>query len=77
MAERAGVVGGAADGGRAKPRPGGWTGPEVGELARRVEEMKSAGVRFRNEIVSGPGGRQVLALDPSGSIVELFEPSGS
>ncbi len=66
-----------ADG--AKPGPGGWNRLvlEVGELARRVEEMKSAGVRFRSEIVSGPGGKQVLALDPSGNIVELFEPSGS
>lgn len=72
MAERAGGVGGAADGGR------GEAGARRLELARpRGRGARSAGVRFRNEIVSGPGGKQVLALDPSGNIVELFEPSGS
>jgi catechol 2,3-dioxygenase-like lactoylglutathione lyase family enzyme len=61
----------------ALPGPGGWnrvhfvTSDLDGEIAR----LKAAGVRFRNEIVSGPGGRQILVEDPSGNLVELFEPA--
>lgn len=63
----------------ARPGPGGWNRLvlEVPNLQAALDSMKNAGVRFRNEIVSGPGGKQVLAIDPSGNVVELFEPAGS
>ncbi|MEX2228222.1 MAG: VOC family protein [Dehalococcoidia bacterium] len=59
----------------AMPVPGGWSRLviEVDELAVRVTAMRAAGVRFRNEIVTGPGGSQILAEDPSGNPVELFQ----
>ena len=44
---------------------------------RRSASLKEAGVRFRNEVVSGPGGRQVLVEDPSGNVIELFQPAAS
>jgi catechol 2,3-dioxygenase-like lactoylglutathione lyase family enzyme len=58
-----------------RPQPGGWNRLvlEVKDLSARVTEMKQAGIRFRNEIVVGPGGRQILAEDPDGNPVELFE----
>lgn len=61
------------------PQPGGWNRfvVEVADLAAQVERMKSAGVSFRNDIVTGPGGKQILCLDPSGNVVELFEPAVS
>jgi len=57
------------------PRPGGWNRiqVQVDELAATVERLRGAGVSFRNEIVTGRGGRQILAEDPSGNPVELFE----
>jgi catechol 2,3-dioxygenase-like lactoylglutathione lyase family enzyme len=60
------------------PEPGGWNRlvlsvPDLGAL---VEELRAAGVDFRNDIVSGPGGQQILCEDPSGNVVELFEPAG-
>lgn len=60
-----------------KPCPGGWNRlvVEVADLPSRVAEMKRVGVTFRNEIVSGPGGRQILAEDGCGNVVELFEPA--
>jgi len=60
-----------------RPEPGGWNRLvlEVKDLPSRVAEMKHAGIRFRNEIVVGPGGRQILAEDPDGNPVELFEPA--
>jgi len=60
-----------------RPEPGGWNRAvvTVADLAATVEELKTAGVPFRNEIVTGPGGRQILAEDPSGNVVELFEPA--
>ena len=60
-----------------RPDPGGWNRLvlEVEDLASRVAEMKNAGISFRNEIVVGPGGRQILAEDPDGNPVELFEPA--
>jgi len=63
----------------ARPGPGGWNRLviEVPNLQATLDSMKNAGVRIRNEIVSGPGGKQVLAIDPSGNLVELFEPAGS
>ena len=62
------------DGGR--PAPGGWNRAVivVEDLAARVAELKQAGLTFRNEIVSGPGGKQILLEDSAGNPVELFEP---
>lgn len=59
------------------PRPGGWNRftLEVAELAAQVERLRAAGARFRNEIVEGVGGKQILLEDPSGNPVELFEPT--
>jgi catechol 2,3-dioxygenase-like lactoylglutathione lyase family enzyme len=59
------------------PTPGGWNrfSIEVADLAVTVRELRGNGVRFRNEIVDGVGGRQILAEDPSGNPVELFEPT--
>jgi len=56
--------------------PGGWNrfAIEVSDLAGTVESLRKAGVRFRNELVTGVGGKQVLVEDPSGNPVELFEP---
>jgi catechol 2,3-dioxygenase-like lactoylglutathione lyase family enzyme len=72
--------GGGGGGGQAMPagtvpRPGGWNRiqVQVDELAATVERLRGAGVSFRNEIVTGRGGRQILAEDPSGNPVELFE----
>jgi catechol 2,3-dioxygenase-like lactoylglutathione lyase family enzyme len=59
-----------------RPEPGGWNRlvVEVDDLAARVDELKQAGLSFRNEIVTGPGGKQILLEDASGNPVELFEP---
>ena len=59
------------------PEPGGWNRfvIRVDDLEARVAALASSGVVFRNEIVVGPGGRQILAEDPSGNVVELFEPA--
>jgi catechol 2,3-dioxygenase-like lactoylglutathione lyase family enzyme len=58
-----------------KPEPGGWNRfvVEVDALEPRVEQMKRAGAHFRNEVVTGPGGKQILLEDPDGNVVELFE----
>ena len=58
------------------PRPGGWNrfAIEVADLAGTVEKLRKTGVRFRNDIVTGTGGKQILVEDPSGNPVELFEP---
>ena len=58
-----------------KPESGGWNRfvLEVDDLAALVAELKADGVRFRNEIVRGPGGQQILCEDPSGNAVELFQ----
>jgi catechol 2,3-dioxygenase-like lactoylglutathione lyase family enzyme len=63
-----------ADGER--PAPGGWNRIHliVDDLAAEVARLSAAGVRLRNDIVSGPGGSQVLLVDPSGNLVELFQP---
>jgi catechol 2,3-dioxygenase-like lactoylglutathione lyase family enzyme len=60
----------------AQQHPGGWNrfAIEVQDLAALVEKLRKAGVRFRNEIVTGVGGKQILVEDPSGNLVELFEP---
>jgi catechol 2,3-dioxygenase-like lactoylglutathione lyase family enzyme len=59
------------------PEPGGWNRIqlEVDDLAHEVETLRRAGVRFRNEIVAGQGGKQVLVDDPSGNPIELFQPA--
>ena len=59
-----------------KPKPGGWNRIqlEVPDLAREVESMRNAGAYFRNDIVGGRGGKQILLEDPSGNPIELFEP---
>ena len=60
------------------PEPGGWNRfqIEVADLDAEVEALRGAGVRFRNEIVTGVGGRQILLEDPSGNPIELFEYAG-
>jgi hypothetical protein len=60
------------------PQPGGWNRfqLEVDDLEATVERLASSGVPFRSEIITGRGGKQVLADDPSGNPVELFEPGG-
>jgi catechol 2,3-dioxygenase-like lactoylglutathione lyase family enzyme len=59
------------------PGPGGWNRIHlvVADLDAEVARLRDADVPFRNDIVTGPGGRQVLVLDPSGNVVELFEPA--
>jgi catechol 2,3-dioxygenase-like lactoylglutathione lyase family enzyme len=59
-----------------RPAPGGWNrfAIEVGDLAARVRELEAAGARFRNQIVRGVGGNQIILEDPSGNPIELFEP---
>jgi catechol 2,3-dioxygenase-like lactoylglutathione lyase family enzyme len=59
------------------PEPGGWNRIriEVTDLQSMVEQLKDSGARFRNEIVSGNGGKQILLEDPSGNPIELFQPA--
>jgi catechol 2,3-dioxygenase-like lactoylglutathione lyase family enzyme len=60
-----------------RPRPRGWNRIHliVEDLAAEVARLKAAGAQFRNDIVSGPGGSQILLVDPSGNFVELFQPA--
>ncbi len=74
--------GGPSGGGQAMPdgrvpEPGGWNrfSLEVSDLAATVAALRQSGARFRNDIVTGVGGKQVLVDDPSGNPVELFEPT--
>ena len=62
-----------------KPGPGGWNRIHliVGDIASEVARLRDEGVRFRNDIVTGPGGSQILLEDPSGNVVELFQPAGT
>jgi catechol 2,3-dioxygenase-like lactoylglutathione lyase family enzyme len=76
------AAGGGPGGGQAMPdgrvpEPGGWNrfSIEVSDLPALVGELQSKGVTFRNDIVKGVGGRQILMDDPSGNPVELFEPA--
>jgi len=73
----AGGAGQAMPDGR-RPEPGGWNRIQlqVEDLASQVETLRSAGAHFRNDIVTGQGGRQILLEDPAGNLVELFEPPG-
>ena len=61
-----------------RPTAGGWNRIHlvVDDLAAEVERLRAAGVPFRNDVVTGPGGSQILLLDPAGNIVELFQPAG-
>ena len=63
----------------ARPEPGGWNRLvlEVEDVEAEVERLQQAGLTFRNEIVTGPGGKQILVEDPAGNVVELFEPAAS
>jgi predicted enzyme related to lactoylglutathione lyase len=60
-----------------KPEPGGWARIviETKDLAALAAALKHHGAKFRNDIVVGPGGKQILIEDPSGNVVELFEPA--
>ncbi len=60
-----------------KPEPGGWNRfvLAVDDLAALVATLKQQGVSFRNDIVKGPGGQQILCEDPSGNVIELFHPA--
>jgi catechol 2,3-dioxygenase-like lactoylglutathione lyase family enzyme len=62
-----------------KPGPGGWNRIHfvVDDIAGEVERLRAAGVHFRNEIITGPGGQQVLLEDPSGNPIELFQPAAA
>jgi catechol 2,3-dioxygenase-like lactoylglutathione lyase family enzyme len=59
------------------PQPGGWNrfSLEVSDLPARVDDLRKQGARFRNDIVIGIGGQQILLEDPSGNPIELFEPT--
>jgi catechol 2,3-dioxygenase-like lactoylglutathione lyase family enzyme len=61
----------------AKPGPGGWNRIHliVDDIDAEVARLRDAGARFRNDVIDGPGGKQILLLDPSGNVVELFEPA--
>ena len=61
------------------PQPGGWNRLHfvVDDIGEEVERLRSAGLTFRNDIVSGPGGRQILLEDPAGNPIELFQPAGA
>ena len=61
----------------AKPEPGGWNRIHliVADLDGEVERLRAAGLSFRNDVVSGPGGRQILVDDPAANPIELFEPA--
>lgn len=61
----------------ARPGPGGWNRIHfvVDDLHAEIDRLTSEGVPFRNDVVTGPGGAQVLAVDPAGNLVELFQPA--
>jgi catechol 2,3-dioxygenase-like lactoylglutathione lyase family enzyme len=61
-----------------KPGPGGWNRIHfiVDDIDAEVARLRDVGAQFRNDVVVGPGGKQILLLDPSGNIVELFQPAG-
>jgi catechol 2,3-dioxygenase-like lactoylglutathione lyase family enzyme len=62
-----------------QPQPGGWNRIHliVSDITQEVERLRAAGVKFRNDIVRGPGGAQILLEDPSGNLVELFQPASA
>ena len=60
-----------------KPEPGGWNRIHfiVDDIDAEVARLRDAGATFRNEVIEGPGGKQILLQDPSGNVVELFQPA--
>jgi predicted enzyme related to lactoylglutathione lyase len=62
-----------------KPHPGGWNRIQlvVEDVDAEVERLGAAGLTPRNEVVTGPGGTQVLFVDPAGNLIELFRPAGT
>ena len=60
-----------------KPEPGGWNRIHVivDDITTEVDRLRKAGVKFRNDIITGPGGKQILAEDPSGNPIEIFQPA--
>ena len=62
-----------------RPAPGGWNRIQlvVPDLVAEIERLRGAGLKFRNDIVRGPGGAQILLQDPSGNLVELFQPASA
>ncbi len=62
-----------------KPGPGGWNRIHfiVDDLDTEVAQLRESGAIFRNDVVQGPGGKQILLLDPSGNVIELFQPAGA
>jgi catechol 2,3-dioxygenase-like lactoylglutathione lyase family enzyme len=62
-----------------QPVPGGWNRIHfiVDDIDREVTRLRSSGATFRNDVVEGPGGRQILLEDPSGNVVELFQPANA
>ena len=62
-----------------RPEPGGWNRIHliVPDIATEVTRLRAEGVSFRNEVVTGPGGRQILIEDPAGNVIELFQPAAS
>ena len=62
-----------------KPGPGGWNRIHliVPDITAEVARLRDAGTSFRNDVVTGPGGSQILLEDPAGNVVELFQPAGT
>ena len=62
----------------AKPEPGGWNRIHfiVDDIDTEVARLRDTGATFRNDVIEGPGGKQILLEDPSGNVVELFQPAG-
>jgi len=60
------------------PGPGGWNRVHfiVDDIDKEVARLREAGATFRNDVIEGPGGKQILLLDPSGNVLELFQPAG-
>jgi catechol 2,3-dioxygenase-like lactoylglutathione lyase family enzyme len=63
----------------AKPGPGGWNRIHliVDDIGAEVTRLREVGLGFRNDVVTGPGGSQILLEDPSGNVIELFQPAGT
>lgn len=62
-----------------QPKPGGWNRIHfiADDIGAEIARLKGEGVSFRNDVVTGPGGSQVLAVDPSGNLIELFQPAAA
>jgi catechol 2,3-dioxygenase-like lactoylglutathione lyase family enzyme len=62
-----------------RPEPGGWNRIHliVTDIASETQRLRDAGLTFRNDIVRGPGGQQILLEDPSGNVIELFQPAAA